>query len=46
MIKRLGAGKRHSMATIHGGLVDLAGQVPNDLFAGNSLRYDVRAAGG
>jgi enamine deaminase RidA (YjgF/YER057c/UK114 family) len=34
MIKRLGPGKRLSMATIHGGLVYLAGQVPNDLSAG------------
>ena len=33
MIKRLGPGKRLSMATIHGGLVYLAGQVPNDLSA-------------
>jgi enamine deaminase RidA (YjgF/YER057c/UK114 family) len=34
MIKRLGAGKRLSMATIHGGLVYLAGQVPDDLSVG------------
>jgi enamine deaminase RidA (YjgF/YER057c/UK114 family) len=32
MIKRLGAGKRLSMATIHGGLVYLAG--PDDLSVG------------
>jgi enamine deaminase RidA (YjgF/YER057c/UK114 family) len=31
MIKRLKPGKRLSMATIHGGLVYLAGQVPDDL---------------
>jgi enamine deaminase RidA (YjgF/YER057c/UK114 family) len=30
MIKRLGVGKRLSMATIHGGVVYLAGQVPDD----------------
>ena len=34
MIKRLGAGKRLSMATIHNGLVYLAGQVPDDLSVG------------
>jgi enamine deaminase RidA (YjgF/YER057c/UK114 family) len=34
MIKRLGPGKRLSMATIHGGLVYLAGQVPDDLSVG------------
>jgi enamine deaminase RidA (YjgF/YER057c/UK114 family) len=34
MIKRLAAGKRHSMVTIHGGLVYLAGQVPDDLSVG------------
>jgi enamine deaminase RidA (YjgF/YER057c/UK114 family) len=34
MIKRLEAGKRLSMATIHGGLVYLAGQVPDDLSVG------------
>ena len=34
MIKRLGVGKRLSMATIHGGLVNLAGQVPDDLSIG------------
>jgi hypothetical protein len=34
MIKRLGVGKRPSMATIHGGLVYLAGQVPDDLSFG------------
>lgn len=34
MIKRLKPGKRLSMATIHGGLVYLAGQVPDDLSGG------------
>jgi enamine deaminase RidA (YjgF/YER057c/UK114 family) len=34
MIKRLIPGKRLSMATIHGGLVYLAGQVPDDLTVG------------
>lgn len=34
MIKRLGVGRRLSMATIHGGLVNLAGQVPDDLSVG------------
>jgi enamine deaminase RidA (YjgF/YER057c/UK114 family) len=34
MIKRLKPGKRLSMAAIHGGLVYLAGQVPDDLSAG------------
>jgi enamine deaminase RidA (YjgF/YER057c/UK114 family) len=34
MIKRLGPGKRLSMATIHGGTVYLAGQVPDDLTLG------------
>ena len=34
MIKRLGPGKRLSMATIHGGVVYLAGQVPDDMSAG------------
>ena len=34
MIKRLGAGKRLSMATIHYGLVYLAGHVPDDLSVG------------
>jgi enamine deaminase RidA (YjgF/YER057c/UK114 family) len=34
MIKRLGEGKRLSMATIHGGLAYLAGQVPDDLSVG------------
>jgi enamine deaminase RidA (YjgF/YER057c/UK114 family) len=34
MIKRLGAGKRLSIATIHGGLVYLAGQVSDDLSVG------------
>ena len=34
MIKRLKPGKRLSMATIHGGLVYLAGQVPDDLSVG------------
>lgn len=34
MIKRLISGKRLSMATIYGGLVYLAGQVPDDLSVG------------
>ncbi len=34
MIKRLKPGKRLSMATVHGGLVYLAGQVPDDLSVG------------
>ncbi|MEH2474777.1 enamine deaminase RidA (YjgF/YER057c/UK114 family) [Nitrobacteraceae bacterium AZCC 2161] len=34
MIKRLIPGRRLSMATIHGGLVYLAGQVPDDLTVG------------
>ena len=34
MIKRQGAGKITGMATIHGGLVDLAGPVPDDLSVG------------
>jgi enamine deaminase RidA (YjgF/YER057c/UK114 family) len=34
MIKRLSPGKRLSMATIHGGVVYLAGQVPDDLSVG------------
>ncbi|SFL92334.1 Enamine deaminase RidA, house cleaning of reactive enamine intermediates, YjgF/YER057c/UK114 family [Bradyrhizobium sp. NFR13] len=34
MIKRLKPGKRLSMAAIHGGLVYLAGQVPDDLSVG------------
>ena len=34
MIKRLGEGKRLSTATIHGGLVYLAGQVADDLSVG------------
>jgi hypothetical protein len=34
MIKRLGVGKRLSMATIHDDLVDLASQVPADLSVG------------
>jgi enamine deaminase RidA (YjgF/YER057c/UK114 family) len=34
MIKRLGPGKRLSMATIHNGVVYLAGQVPDDLTVG------------
>jgi enamine deaminase RidA (YjgF/YER057c/UK114 family) len=34
MIKRLGAGKRPSMATVHGDLVYLAGQMPDDLSIG------------
>jgi enamine deaminase RidA (YjgF/YER057c/UK114 family) len=34
MIKRLGLGKRLSMATIHGGVVYLAGQVPDNLSVG------------
>ena len=38
MIKRLGAGKRLSMATIHGGLVYLAGLVPDDLSVGVEAR--------
>ena len=38
MIKRLKEGKRLSMATIHGGLVYLAGQVPDDLSVGVEAR--------
>jgi enamine deaminase RidA (YjgF/YER057c/UK114 family) len=34
MIKRLKPGKRLSMATVHGGFVYLAGQVPDDLSVG------------
>lgn len=34
MIKRLKPGKRLSMATVHGGLVYLAGQVPDNLAVG------------
>jgi enamine deaminase RidA (YjgF/YER057c/UK114 family) len=34
MITRLKPGKRLSMATVHGGLVSLAGQVPDDLSVG------------
>jgi enamine deaminase RidA (YjgF/YER057c/UK114 family) len=34
MIKRLSPAKRLSMATIHGGLAYLAGQVPDDLSVG------------
>jgi enamine deaminase RidA (YjgF/YER057c/UK114 family) len=34
MIKRIKPGKRLSMATVHGNLVYIAGQVPDDLSAG------------